>query len=421
MNNINQMRHKIAILANDIFQFSSLREPDNKGKYTEYVIPWDKDVLIKEDVSKETLKNKLFSTFKEILEENETDIKGNIVPALLFDKAAVFLLRDLLKNSDIEVFKITLSVFEKIVNTPDIRGTTAFYRSMLLNRIGAFELKNFEGKIDYICRSEVMGRENNVCDKNTDKDQFMMFSGDFYSSFVPVAWNMMSVFSDNETIVKNAYPDKTNEYLEGYMVRQFMDMRKSQKIDLSKIDSELLINKFSIPVLSDIQSQLSTGKLKKSINKIIENNLSLEHKKQLILEPLGELKLNSFEEMKKMYPGVFELITIEDVWKMPNMAFNIRSFSDDRTQPNESPKEDEPGVISLYDDNNGENYNKLKPLVKKYGIILINKENRQDNIKILVENIWKIVSKQQIDKQKKELKKSVGKIKKTSKSETARL
>lgn len=421
MNNINQMRHKIAILGNDIFQFSSLREPDNKGKYTAYAIPWDKDVLIKEDVSKETLENKLFSTFKEILEENETDIKGNIVPALLFDKAAVFLLRDLLKNSDIEVFKITLSVFEKIVNTPDIRGTTAFYRSMLLNRIGAFELKNFEGKIDYICRSEIMGSENNVCDKNTDKDQFMMFSGDFYSSFVPVAWNMMSVFSDNETIVKNAYPDKTNEYLEGYMVRQFIDMRKSQKIDLSKIDSELLINKFSIPVLSDIQSQLSTGKLKKSINKIIENNLSLEHKKQLILEPLGELKLNSFEEMKKMYPGVFELITIEDVWKMPNMAFNIRSFSDDRTQPNESHREDEPGVISLYEDNNGENYNKLKPLVKKYGIILINKENRQDNIKILVENIWKIVSKQQIDKQKKELKKLVGKIKKTSKSEIVRL
>lgn len=378
------IEHKNALFANAIFKKVNLTPYtlDKKGLYDSYHILSSKEENIKDDISPDIFKDLLLNHLKDILVfENYQESLSEAIPNLCaFESSVSGLLLNLIKYVPYAYFDKTLQAFEEIVNTEGIYGDTDFYRSILLKQMGCFDLKDKKEKILAICSSKILNKKNNKCDILTESVGGMQNRNpkDLYECLLVVAWNIMSVFHDNPIIVQNCYPDNMSGYISAYNIANgYLHLRATQKIDLTKINENLFIQKFPLTLLNNIQQHFDKGKLKKDLSGILFKNSSEQEQKLLILQPLMSLNMSAFKEMNKLYPHLIDTICYEDIQEISisNMDYH--------------------NLIKAEKDV------KLKKLIEKYNFLKIKDEEAwRDNVK---ENVWKFIYQNRIKEEKETL------------------
>lgn len=365
MSNVDIIKHEIVVLADKIFQDVKI-EKDTEGNFTEFSLPWNRTEYIKKELNEEDLYKILSEGLCSIFAFNSRKNKAEHrnVHLGFYDRLTRLMLIYLCKYTTDKQFKSVVSAFEDVVRTEGVYGDTDFYRSLLLYQIGFRDLKKFKNKISYICDSEILNSKENIIDKNncSKSADLREETADFYARFISVAWVGMSKFHDIPNIVNNYYPDDKTLFVSSFDIVSGLHLAKTSCIDLSKVNKEIILKKFDIDFLIDMQNELTSGKLKKYLDVLIGENVNDDKKIEIMLNSLASLKMKSFNDLRLTYPGIFEKINYEDVKKM----------SIDIVQVNEhEEKIEEKGY-------------------KKYKLIdTQNSENKRNDIK---ENIWKIVS-----------------------------
>lgn len=388
VNQITFIRKSIFNLANEIFE-------NVQSNGDEYILSWSAKFSMNKKLTTEEIRGKIFNTLKKTLsfeKNNKNNSSTNEIYPLNTNYFAFHrFFDDMLNKTSIKDFKMFISVVEELLNTKNIYGRTDFYRSFLLFNLGPFDLKQNKERIQYICESKILTSSENSCDISTNNlgnEYWADYENkEFYERYIPVAWNFMSVFHDVPSIVEYSFPDfeKRARDFSSFNIRMYMDIRKQQKIDLLKIDKNILIRKFSLGLLYEIQNELDSGKLKKSINKIMEGFLNEEQKRLLLLEPLQSLNIKAFKEMIKLYPDVLETISYKDI-----ASLNISGISLTRVVKREG----------------SDSYETIKKVIDKYKLKEIESgtPNWQEIVK---ENIWKIVSITKTNIEKKQIKSDI--------------
>lgn len=376
MSNIDIIKHEIVVLADKIFQDVKI-EKDTEGNFTEFSLPWNRTESIKKELNEEDLYKILSKGLCNIFAFNSRKNKAENrnVHLGFYDRLTRLMLIYLCKYTTDKQFKSVVSAFEDVVRTEGVYGDTDFYRSLLLYQIGFKDLKKFKNKISYICDSEILNSKENIIDKNncSKSADLREETADFYARFISVAWVGMSKFHDIPNIVNNYYPDDKTLFVSSFDIVSGLHLAKTSCIDLSKVNKEIILKKFDIDFLIDMQNELTSGRLKKYLDVLIGENVNDDKKIEIILNSLASLKMKSFNDLRLTYPGIFEKINYEDVKKM----------SIDIVQVNEhEEKIEEKG------------YKKYKLIDTK------NSENKRNDIK---ENIWKIVSYIKASEEKKAL------------------
>ena len=376
MSNIDIIKHEIVVLADKIFQDVKI-EKDTEGNFTEFSLPWNRTESIKKELNEEDLYKILSEGLCSIFAFNSRKNKAEHrnVHLGFYDRLTRLMLIYLCKYTTDKQFKSVVSAFEDVVRTEGVYGDTDFYRSLLLYQIGFTDLKKFKNKISYICDSEILNSKENIIDKNncSKSADLREETADFYARFISVAWVGMSKFHDIPNIVNNYYPDDKTLFVSSFDIVSGLHLAKTSCIDLSKVNKEIILKKFDIDFLIDMQNELTSGRLKKYLDVLIGENVNDDKKIEIMLNSLASLKMKSFNDLRLTYPGIFEKINYEDVKKM----------SIDIVQVNEhEEKIEEKGY-------------------KKYKLIdNQNSENKRNDIK---ENIWKIVSYIKASEEKKAL------------------
>lgn len=388
VNQISFIRKSILNLANEIFE--------NVEPYgDEYILSWSAKFSMNKKLTTEEIREKIFNTLEKTLSFKESDKNNSTTNEIypLYTNYFSFhrFFDDMLNKTSIKDFKMFISVIEELLNTKNIYGRTDFYRSFLLFNLGPFDLKENKERIQYICESKILTSSENICDISTNNlgnEYWADYENkEFYERYIPVAWNFMSVFHDVPSIVQYSFPDfeKKARDFSSFNIRMYMDIRKQQKIDLLKIEKTILLRKFSLGLLCEIQNELDSGKLKKSINKIIEDFLTEEQKRILLLEPLQSLNIKAFKEMMKLYPDVLGTISYKDI-----ASLNIAGISLTRVVKREG----------------SESYEAIKKVIDKYKL----KEIESGTSKwqeIVKENIWNIISITKNNIEKKQIKSDI--------------
>lgn len=376
MSNIDIIKHEIVVLADKIFQDVKI-EKDTEGNFTEFSLPWNRTEYIKKELNEEDLYKILSEGLCSIFAFNSRKNKAEHrnVHLGFYDRLTRLMLIYLCKYTTDKQFKSVVSAFEDVVRTEGVYGDTDFYRSLLLYQIGFRDLKKFKNKISYICDSEILNSKENIIDKNncSKSADLREETADFYARFISVAWVGMSKFHDIPNIVNNYYPDDKTLFVSSFDIVSGLHLAKTSCIDLSKVNKEIILKKFDIDFLIDMQNELTSGKLKKYLDVLIGENVNDDKKIEIMLNSLASLKMKSFNDLRLTYPGVFEKINYEDVKKM----------SIDIVQVNEHEEKIE-----------GKGYKKYKLIDTQ------NSENKRNDIK---ENIWKIVSYIKSSEEKKAL------------------
>lgn len=376
MSNIDIIKHEIVVLADKIFQDVKI-EKDTEGNFVEFSLPWDRKYVIKKELNEEDLYKILSEGLCNIFAFNSRKNKAENrnVHLGFYDRLTRLMLIYLCKYTTDKQFKSVVSAFEDIVRTEGVYGDTDFYRSLLLYQIGFKDLKKFKNKISYICDSKILNSKENIIDKNnySKSADLREETADFYARFISVAWVGMSKFHNIPNIVNNYYPDNQTLFLSSFDIVSGLHLAKTSCIDLSKVNKEIILKKFDIDFLIDMQNELTSGRLKKYLNVLIGEKVNDNRKIEIMLNSLASLKIKSFNDLRLIYPGIFEKISYEDVQEM----------SIDIVQVNEhEEKIEEKG------------YKKYKLIDTK------NSENKRNDIK---ENIWKIVSYIKASEEKKAL------------------
>lgn len=380
MSNIDIIKHEIVVLADKIFQDLKI-EKDTEGNFTEFSLPWNRTESIKKELNEEDLykilSEGLCSIFAFNFRKNKAENRN--VHLGFYDRLTRLMLIYLCKYTTDKQFKSVVSAFEDVVRTEGVYGDTDFYRSLLLYQIGFQDLKKFKNKISYICNSEILNSKENIIDKNnySKSADLREETADFYARFISVAWVGMSKFHDIPNIVNNYYPDDKTLFVSSFDIVSGLHLAKTSCIDLSKVDKEIVLKKFDIDFLIDMQNELTSGRLKKYLDVLIGENVNDDKKIEIMLNSLASLKIKSFNDLRLTYSGIFEKINYEDVQKM----------SIDIVQVNEHEEKIEEKKYSKY---------KL--------IDTQNSENKRNDIK---ENIWKIVSYIKTSEEKKALTKII--------------
>lgn len=383
--NFKLMEHESALFADSIFENVKLKK-GKKDLYEDYTLPYSYDCRIKENITPEKLECLLSSLLKKVCSQDKEDFEENPYSVIMFEQINRLLLKVLVVYMPMDYFTAVIRTFEKLVNMSEVYGNTAIYRSILLKTFGCFNLKENKERIKFICSSPTLICENNNCDRITaiNDDHLMAITKEFYESFVPVAWNIMSVFHTDTNVVENCFPDEAGEFLSSYNITTcYLNLRNMQKLDLSKISTEIMLKKFKLSLLNGIQSHLDKGKLKNNLNAIISKDMNLQEKKYLLLQPLSMLNMNAFKEMKKLYPGIIEKINYEDVLSMDISLMAADAHS-------ENNKELTTTMITKYKLSSGDK----------------SSSDWKDNVR---ENIWKIISTDRSLEEKGVLKKAVSK------------
>lgn len=376
MSNIDIIKHEIVVLADKIFQNVKI-EKDTEGNFTEFSLPWNRTESIKKELNEEDLYKILSEGLCSIFAFNSRKNKAENrnVHLGFYDRLTRLMLIYLCKYTTDKQFKSVVYAFEDVVRTKGVYGDTDFYRSLLLYQIGFQDLKKFKNKISYICDSEVLNSKENIIDKNncSKSADFREETADFYARFISVAWVGMSKFHDIPNIVNNYYPDDKTLFVSSFDIVSGLYLAKTSCIDLSKVNKEIILKKFDIDFLIDMQNELTSGRLKKYLDVLIGENVNDDKKIEIMLNSLASLKIKSFNDLRLTYSGIFEKINYEDVQKM----------SIDIVQVNEHEEKIEEKKYSKY---------KL--------IDTQNSENKRNDIK---ENIWKIISYIKTSEEKKAL------------------
>ena len=376
MSNIDIIKHEIVVLADKIFQNVKI-EKDTEGNFTEFSLPWNRTESIKKELNEEDLYKILSEGLCSIFAFNSRKNKAENrnVHLGFYDRLTRLMLIYLCKYTTDKQFKSVVYAFEDVVRTKGVYGDTDFYRSLLLYQIGFQDLKKFKNKISYICDSEVLNSKENIIDKNncSKSADLREETADFYARFISVAWVGMSKFHDIPNIVNNYYPDDKTLFVSSFDIVSGLYLAKTSCIDLSKVNKEIILKKFDIDFLIDMQNELTSGRLKKYLDVLIGENVNDDKKIEIMLNSLASLKIKSFNDLRLTYSGIFEKINYEDVQKM----------SIDIVQVNEHEEKIEEKKYSKY---------KL--------IDTQNSENKRNDIK---ENIWKIISYIKTSEEKKAL------------------
>lgn len=390
--NFKLIEHESALFADSIFENVRLKK-GKKDLYEDYILPYSSDCRIKENITPERLEHLLSAFLQKVCSQDKEDFEEDPYSVVMFEQINRQLLKVLVVYLPMDYFTGVIRIFEKLVNMSDVYGNTALYRSMLLSSFGCFNLKENKERIKFICSSPTLIRTDNNCDKITvvNDDRFMAITKEFYENFVPVAWNIMSVFYEENNIVENCFPDEAGKVLSSYnIVVCYFNIRAMQKLDISKIDAEIMLRKFTFSLLNGIQSHLDKGKLKNNLNAIISKGMNSQDKKYLLLQPLSMLNINAFKEMKKLYPGIIEKINYEDVLSMDIASMAAHAHLENNNDP------------------------LMKKTITKYKLSLGAQASSdwRDRVK---ENIWIIISADRSIEQKRILKRSVSKPSKNKK------
>lgn len=297
MNDFEKIEYSIEKAISEIFETSK----NKYGGYEEY--------SLKKDLAPLDFGEKVYSCLKECLAQKIDPATQTTIPAITFSKRCQNFLKSILLETSFDYFKEAVAAFEKLMNTENVYNSTDLYRSILLKAFGSYDLKNNEEKIDYICSSPVLTSKNNLCDNNKIKDKGFFLS-EFYSRHAIDALAVMSKFNDKKNIVENYFPSKISD-LSGFEASFASNPVKLSQVNISKIPSEILFSKFNMSFLIDLQSELSSGRLKKDLNNLISSQISEKEKIELLINPLFELNMKKFKVMEKLYPGIFEIITKE--------------------------------------------------------------------------------------------------------------
>jgi len=296
MNDFEKIEYSINKATSEIFETSK-----SKYGYEEY--------SLKKDLTPSIFGEKVYSCLKECLAQKIDPATKTTIPAIIFSKRCQNFLRSILVEASFDYFKEAITAFEKLMNTENVYSSTDLYRSIILKAFGSYDLKSNEKKIDYICSSPVLTAKNNLCDNNKIKDTGF-FIPEFYSRHAIDALAVMSKFHDNKNILENYFPSNLSN-LSGFEASFASSPVKLSQLNISKIPSEIIFSKFNLPFLIDLQSELSSGRLKKDLNNFISSQISEKEKIQLLISPLFELNMKKFKVMEKLYPGIFEIITKE--------------------------------------------------------------------------------------------------------------
>lgn len=378
MSNLDIIKHEIVVLADKIFQDVNF-EKDTKGNFIEFSLPWNRnrEDCIKKELNEEALykilSERLCSIFSFNSRKSKTENRN--VQLGLYDRLTRLMMIYLCRDTTDKQFKSVISAFEDVVNKKGVYGDTDFYRSLLLCHIGFSDLKKLKNKISYICDSEILNSKENIIDKtNYSKSADLREeTAEFYARFIPVAWVGMSKFHDIPNIVNNYYPDNKTLFVSSFDIVSGLHLAKTSCINLSKVSKEIVLKKFDIDFLIDMQNELTSGKLKKYLDLLIGENVNDNRKIEIMLNSLASLKIKSFNDLRVTYPGIFEQITYNDIQKM----------SIDMVQMHETETKIK-----------GKEYNKYKL------IDIEDSENKKNDIK---ENIWKIVSYTKSNEEKRAL------------------
>lgn len=214
-------------------------------------------------------------------------------------------------------FKILVNVFEKIVNDECIYGDTDFYRSILLNGVDYDYISENKQKIEYVCQSPILTKKDNVCDRFTSEvfleETFNegICMADFYGNLLRKSWLVMSKFHENSDIINNFYPDNKWQLLCNDNINILFP--EKIKCSIEKIDSTVFIKKFGILLLAEIQENIKPARLKNKIHDLLKNHINDKQKKLFFFCSLGSLNIDSFKELKKIYPGISEKISYDDI------------------------------------------------------------------------------------------------------------
>jgi len=303
------------------------------------------------------------------------------------------ILKKFIEQAKFDDFKAVVGAFEKLLNTENIFGTTNLYRTLLLKGVGTSELKKKKEKIDYIINSDILNRNDNLCDiksnevaKNLPRSNFDDNLTQHYSRYIPFSWQLLSLFSNNPKAINSIYPDKVcNNIVIGYC-HQEIDQKLVlvKNININKLQPEIIIKKYGKGFLTAFQEDLESGKLKDMINEIISNSLSIDEQKKMILQPLMALNIKNYQQMKKRYPEGFELIEKDDLEMVRLRPEDLYQFIDiEEEQLN---------------------------IIKKYNLQNYETNNMTQRAR---ENSWSIIMQERILKEKKDIKKSLNPSKKT--------
>lgn len=335
----------------------------------------------------------LVKTFSE--DDSEKDmIKDFICCGVTYESLMMnVILKKFIEETKFDDFKAIVSAFEKLLNTDNIFGTTNLYRTLLFRGIGKSELKKKKEKIEYIINSDILNRNNNLCDiksneaaKNLPHSNFDDNLNQHYSRYIPFSWQLISLFSNNSKAINSIYPDNLcNNIIIGYSHEELnQKLVLVKNININKVQPEIIVKKYGKGFLKAFQEDLESGKLKDMINKIISSSLSLYDQKKMILQPLMSLNIKNYHQMKKRYPEGFELIEKDDLEMVRLRSEDLYQFIDiEEEQLN---------------------------IIKKYNLQNYDSSNMTE---IARENSWSIITQERILKEKKDIKKSLNPCKKT--------
>lgn len=287
----------------------------------------------------------------------------------------------LFQNLSFADFKILVNVFEKMVNNECIYGDTAFYRSLLLDGVDCDYISQNKQKIEYVCKSFILTRNDNVCDRFTfalfersfDKSISMI---DFYKNYLKKSWLVMAKFHENSDIINNFYPDDKWQMLCGDTVK--MVFPEKVKLNIEKIDSDIFIKKFGILLLADIQEDIKPVRLKKKIHDLLTYHINENQKKLFFFCSLACFNITGFKELKKIYPRISEKISYEDIQNSNVLDYVERRITQSRYSSD------------------------FIEIVKCYKI-----EDISINADVIRKNVWQILQYENIPAIKAELKKHI--------------
>lgn len=236
-----------------------------------------------------------------------------------------FMWKKLLNNVSLKDFKHVVNVFERLSLNENMMFKTAYIKAHLLNLLSdeSSVIDKNKEKIKIICASSILNNQNNSCDKN-----FSEFISRDYSEALgdntPIGKIMLSLSMHNRPdniayffdlkekhlkyAIKNMMSEeyKTDTSLHSFlpdladksgnlnlMYSGYYRLVKDEEIDISKINKEDWVKKFSIDFTIKLYGSCKDKcKNKTNLSKIINFMMSDEYENNTLLHSYPEKLLN---------------------------------------------------------------------------------------------------------------------------------
>jgi len=379
-----RIENESSLLAKRIFENIELHK-GNEDHFIGYTYPMDIPLSFNKKLleNPEKFETVLFKGFEKIFKGTKDEIvRGHFTCIKLFSAGNTKIFEDLFLKSNMDIFKHIINAYEKFLNSKEnIIGDTNYYRSFILHLLSknSSKVMNNMERIKYICESKILNSNNNECDKKTNewKDSFDFEAGDFYTYYIQRAFKILESLKDNNYHDK-VYPDGKMCRIHPIMVANQVETQNLKNMDFLKLNKEFVLNKFGFIFLKDLEKEYEKCLLKDSIHFLLKDDLTINDKKEMLIDSLMRLNLKNFKYICKKYPEILKEIKIDDVhqYDMNKSSFYLT------VKENAS----------------------FSKLSEKYGI-----KNPSRKYGIMLENTIKILTVEKSLFEKKEIKKSMKK------------